>query len=360
MMDVMTRGDRVTAVAEAPLAVPATKGPAFHALPVKAVIRETADAISIVFEVPADLEEHFRYQAGQFVTFRVDARGEEELRSYSMSSAPGIDRDLQVTVKRVTDGVVSNWLNTNLQVGDRLEVSPPSGRFVLPAGGLSSDLIAFTAGSGITPVFSIIKSVLSETDRTVRMIYANRDRSSVIFHESLQSLEARYPGRLHVGYSVDEDTGFVTPGMVADFLGSGLRSEFYICGPKPFMDMVTSTLVWCGARSDQMHVEAFSPEDELAGAGLASDVEITVTLGGRTVTIGHRPEWTLVQAARAAGLRPPSSCHLGQCGTCVARITDGAASMSNNQVLTTEEVAEGWILTCQAKPITPHVSVVYE
>lgn len=342
-----------------PPGTPAPNAPAFHSLRVNAVIEETPDAVSVVFEVPSDLEEAFRYRAGQFVTLRLVINGREELRSYSMSSTPRIDPDLQVTVKRVKQGVVSNWLVDNLSAGDRIDVSTPTGLFVLPEDDLSADVIAFAAGSGITPIFSILKSVLSETNRRVRMVYASRDRSSMIFDQSLQSLGSRYADRLQITYSLDEDDGFVQPGTVADILGSGLQSEFYICGPKGFMDMVTTTLVWCGARSDQLHIELFSPDDD-GGAVRGTDAQVTVTLGGRTATIAHRAEWTLVQSARAAGLKAPSSCHLGQCGTCLARVVEGRAEMTNNQVLSADEVAEGWVLTCQARPVTPELSLVYE
>jgi ferredoxin len=125
------------------------------------------------------------------------------------------------------------------------------------------------------------------------------------------------------------------------------------------MDMVTTTLVWCGARDHQLHRELFTPDDQVVDRS-AEGAQVTATLGGRTVTITFRAEWTLVQAARAAGLKAPSSCHLGQCGTCIARVTEGKAEMANNQVLSAAEVAEGWVLTCQARPVTPEVSVVYE
>jgi ferredoxin-NADP reductase len=338
----------------------AGRGQAFHSLEVKAVIRETPDAVSVVFEVPGDLQEVFAYRAGQFVTLRVDANGQEQLRSYSMSSSPGVDDDLQVTVKRIADGVVSNWLNENVRQGDRMEVSAPGGSFVLSDADADKDIIAFAAGSGITPIFSLVKSALAGTDRRVRLLYANRDRSSAIFRSSLQALESVYPDRLRVEHSFDEDTGFVDGGDVARTLGTGLHSEIYVCGPAAFMDMVVTTLVWCGARSDQLHVERFTPDDEDEHPPTSEGAQVTVTLGGRTVTVTNRSHWTLVQAARTGGLMPPSSCHLGQCATCVARITEGRVEMRNNQILTPEEVADGWVLTCQARPVTPRVSVVYE
>jgi ferredoxin len=193
----------------------------------------------------------------------------------------------------------------------------------------------------------------------VRLLYANQDWPSVIFHQRLQLLEAEYGDRLHIAYSLDEEHGLPNGAMVAEFLGNGLDSEFYVCGPRGFMDMVTTTLVWCGTRDHQLHRELFTTEEQVT-AGLVEGAEVTVTLGGQTASIAHRAEWTLVQTARAAGLKAPSSCHLGQCGTCIARLTEGKAEMRNNQVLTAEEVAEGWVLTCQAKPVTPKVTVDYD
>jgi 3-ketosteroid 9alpha-monooxygenase subunit B len=332
----------------------------FHALEVKEVVRETPDAVSIVFAVPGELHQVFSYLAGQFVTLRVTARGQEHVRAYSMSSSPGIDDDLQVTVKRVSDGVVSNWLNDHVRQSDRIDVSAPGGSFVLHEADAGNDIIAFAAGSGITPVFSIVKHALAGTDRRVRVLYANGERSAAIFRRSLEALESAYPGRLHVEYSFDEDTGFVDGGDVARMLGTGLKSDIYVCGPSPFMDMVITTLVWCGARSDQLHVERFTTDEDEAQAPASEGAQVTVTLGGRTVTVVNRSHWTLVQAARTGGLMPPTSCQLGQCATCVARITDGEVEMRNNEILTPEEVAEGWVLTCQARPVTPRVSVVYE
>jgi ferredoxin-NADP reductase len=332
----------------------------FHSLEVKAVVRETADALSIVFAVPGELHQVFSYLAGQFVTLRVEVDGQEHLRSYSMSSSPGLDDDLTVTIKRVPDGVVSNWLADHVRQGDRIHVTPPNGSFVLHEADAQRDIVVFAAGSGITPIFSILKFALAATDRPVRMLYANRDRSATIFRSELQVLESAYPGRLHVEYSFDEDTGFVDGGDVARTLGTGLNSDMYVCGPAPFMDMVVTTLVWCGARTDQLHQERFTPEEDAEHPPASEGAEVTVTLGGRTVTVINRSHWTLVQAARTGGLFPPTSCQLGQCATCIARITEGRVEMRNNQILTPEEVEEGWVLTCQARPVTPRVSVVYE
>jgi ferredoxin-NADP reductase len=332
----------------------------FHRLTVKELVEETSDVITVVFGVPKNLEKTFSYRAGQYVTLRLQVNGREEFRPYSMSSAPQIDRDLQVTVKRVADGLVSNWLHDNLRVGDCIDVGTAVGCFLLPEGDDSTGVIAFAAGSGITPIISIIKYALRFSDRSIRLLYASPDWSSVIFHQHLLALEEQYPNRLHVTYNVDEAHGLVDAGLVSGFIGSGLKSRFYICGPKGFMDVVRSALVWCGARSHQLHQESFTPTDDVPSSAKSSGALVTVKSPDRTVTITYGQEWTLLQAVRKAGLTPPSSCHLGQCGTCLALITNGRAVMANNQVLSPQEVAEGWILTCQARPVTPQLTVVYE
>ncbi|HXW33495.1 MAG TPA: ferredoxin--NADP reductase [Acidimicrobiales bacterium] len=357
----MAQLDRGTLTEETPSGARHAPGyPVFRRLRISDVVSETSDTVSIAFEIPDEWQASFAYSAGQFVTLRVYPDGFEELRAYSMSSAPGVDPDLRVAVKRVPNGLVSNWLNDNVRVGDWIDVSEPSGLFVLPEGEGVTDIVAFAAGSGITPIFSLIKSALTFSERRVRLLYASRDRASVIFLRSLQALVADFPDRLQVQYSLDENDGLVDAGIVASFLGAGIKSEFYICGPKGFMDVVTPTLVWCGARSHQLHLELFTPDGDDSNPNQSAGAVVTITVGGHTATIIHRKEWTLVQAARAAGLRAPSSCHLGQCGTCVALITDGEARMTNNQVLSPEEVAQGWILTCQAKPTTSRISVVYD
>ena len=329
----------------------------FHSLRVKGRVRETADAVSLVLDVPEALRDHFVYSAGQFVTLAVNVDGQSHLRSYSMSSSPATDADLVVTVKRVPGGAVSNWLNDGVREGDVLNVGRPGGSFILQPSG--SDVIAFAAGSGITPVLSILKSALAGTNRSVRVLYANRSRDSTIFRAEIDDLAAARPDRLAVEHHFDDERGFIDGGTVSRFVGPRLGSEFYICGPAPFMDLVDATLMWNGVRRSQVHMERFEPVPAPT-TGPLDDIEVVLTMGGRTVRTAHRSRSTLLQTARLAGLRAPSSCETGQCATCMARVVEGRAEMRHNGVLTDDEVAEGWVLTCQAQPVTPVVKVVYE
>ncbi|ABW12774.1 Oxidoreductase FAD-binding domain protein [Parafrankia sp. EAN1pec] len=358
----------------------------YHPLRVLRVVRETTEARSFVFAVPPELVDVFAYQAGQFVTLRVVLGGAAHLRSYSMSSSPPLDGELCVTVKRVPGGLISNWLNDTVDAGDVLEVGPPGGSFVLDRGG--HDIVAFAAGSGITPILSIIRTALATSDRRVRVLYANRDRTAAIFGDELDALASQYPGRLAVEHHEDLVRGFVDRGDVARVVDAGGGGNaggggaggggaggggasgggaghvggaaYYVCGPEGFLDVVEAGLVDLGADRARVHVERFTPVAEPLPAGPPDDITVTIRLGGRTVTASHRHGSTLLQTARFAGLRAPSSCETGSCATCMARLAQGRAEMRVNDALTPDEVAEGWVLTCQAVPVTPVVEVVYE
>jgi 3-ketosteroid 9alpha-monooxygenase subunit B len=332
-----------------------------HPVRVLAAVPETADATTFVLGVPPELAASFVYRSGQFVTVRVEIDDEAHLRSYSMSSAPGLDRDMRITVKRVPGGMVSNWLVDNVRAGDTLEVTPPAGTFVVPAG--AGDLVAYAAGSGITPVLSILAAELAGSDRRLSLLYANRDRTSTIFADRLDVLVARHGDRFRLHHHCDVDAGFVTAAAVADFARRAGGTDHFVCGPTGFMAVVEAALGDAGIDPGRIHVERFTPADpppaaESVTAGPPG--EITIRLGGRTVTVAHRPGTTVLQTARFAGLRAPSSCESGSCATCMARVVDGEVRMRNNEALTRDEVADGWVLTCQAEPVTPSVTVVYE
>jgi 3-ketosteroid 9alpha-monooxygenase subunit B len=336
----------------------------FHPVRVQSVVDETADARTFVLAVPPGLESSFAYRAGQFVTVRVEIDDEAHLRAYSMSSTPGIDRDLRITVKRVPGGRVSNWLADNVRASDTLEVTPPAGSFVVPAD--AGDLVAYAAGSGITPVVSILAAELAEGDRRMSLLYGNRDRASTIFAWQLDQLAERHSSRLRVVHHFDVDAGFVTRAAVAAFVRSaaGTDHHHFVCGPDGFMATVEAALKENGVDSARVHVERFTPAAPI-GRGLetgpeATEREITIRLGGRKVTVSHRPGTTVLQSARFAGLGVPSSCETGSCATCMARVLQGEARMRNNEALTQDEVADGWVLTCQAEPVTPSLSVIYE
>lgn len=344
----------------------------FHALRVRRVVPETAEAASFVLDVPDHLRDEFAYRAGQFLTFRVQVDGDVHHRCYSMSSAPEVDAELQVTVKRVPGGLVSNHLVDAVAAGDAVEVSTPAGVFCLAPG--DGDLVALCGGSGITPVFSLLKAALATTGRRVRLCYANRDRDAVIFRRELDALAERHPGRLEVAHHLDVERGYVDAAALAPFVDPA--GDAYVCGPTPFMDVVEGVLLAGGVAPDRIHIERFTPatpvaaepSDEdgaltgtgAAGAGTdATATRVTIELGGRTDTVDHHPGTTVLQTARQMGMAPPSSCESGSCATCMARLVEGTVKMHVNDVLTDDEVAEGWVLTCQSVP-TSSVHVVYE
>lgn len=334
----------------------------FVPLPVKRVIRETRDAVSIVLDVPESSAQQFRYQAGQFLTLLVCIDGQQHQRCYSMSSSPAVEEDLRITVKRDRDGVVSNWLNDTAVPGCTLHVAPPRGRFVLKD--TDRALIAFAGGSGITPVFSLLQSALASTNRATWLFYANRARDSVIFDAALASLRDRHPSRFALQHHFDEATGIVTPAQVQSFIARTEDADFYICGPGPFMDTVEITLGTAGVPAERVHLERFeataTPLVSPVEAGAVVTEEVTIGLDGRTTTVSYTAGDTLLQTARMAGLRAPSSCEIGSCGTCMARLAEGCARMVNNDALDDDEVDEGWVLTCQALPTSRTVRVVYE
>jgi ferredoxin-NADP reductase len=334
----------------------------FHPLRIARVVRETADARTFVLEVPAELRPAFAYEAGQFCTFRAPIDRQPHHRCYSMSSSPAVDGELQVTVKRVPGGIVSNWMNDELAPGDVIETSCPSGVFCLTPG--DGDIVAFSAGSGITPVLSIAKTALATTSRRVRVLYANRDRDAVIFAAELDRLVERYPGRFEVVHHLDVEQGFVNAASLSAVAKIAADAEYFICGPGPFMDVVETMLLRHDVDARRIHIERFTPAQPTQlpepsnGAPTASTV--TIELGGRSDTVDHRPGTTVLQTARQMGMAPPFSCESGNCATCMAKLVEGDVTMYVNNALTDDEVTDGWVLTCQALPASPSVRVVYE
>ncbi len=344
----------------------------FHALRVRRVVQETSDTKSFVFDVPAELRDAFAYEAGQFCTFRIPIGDDELLRCYSMSSAPDVDDEFKLTVKRVPGGRVSNWLLDEVDEGDELSLTLPAGVFTLRDH--PTPLVAFAGGSGITPVISVVKRALATTDRRVRLLYANRGADSVIFRAELDALVAAHGDRLEVVHHLDTDQGFVHSDLVRTFVGDELDADFYLCGPAPFMDVVEDALELAGATSEQVFVERFAfaasareeaPSTPLVAAliepaeAVATET-VTIVLGGRATEVKYQAGETFLETARRAGLRAPFSCEAGSCATCMARLEVGEAKMRVNNALMPDEVDEGWVLTCQGLPTSPTAKVVYE
>ncbi len=335
-----------------------------HTLIVRSVVLETAGARSFVLEAPAELSDRYSYEPGQFLTFRVWIGGEPHLRCYSMSSAPGVDPLLTVTVKRVPGGIVSNWMIDTLAPGDEIEATLPAG--VFGRGTEKGDVVAFAGGSGITPVMSIIKSVLANRSGSIRLFYANRDAGSVMFAQVLESLAARHEGNLEVVHHLDSALGLVRAEEIGAMAKAPSGAGYYLCGPAPFMELVETTLCASGVSPGAVHLERFNPATETpvgpAPPAASADVptSVTIELAGRSDTATYRPGTTILQTARQLGLSPPFSCEAGSCATCMARLVEGKVDMYTNNALTSDEVADGWILTCQSVPTTSSVHVIYE
>jgi len=331
----------------------------YHPLTVVEVIDETADTRSFVIEIPPALTERFAYAAGQFCTFRATIGGEPVVRCYSMSSSPDTGDPFAVTVKRVPGGTMSNWMNDTLAPGDTIDMMPPAGLFVLRA--VETPIVAFAGGSGITPILSIIKTALVTTAREIALVYANRGPGSVIFADALERLRAGFGGRLSVHHHLDSENGFLDAAGCAALIGDRTQADFYVCGPSPYMDVVQAGLEGRGVDLGRLFIERFELPAEAPAVTEASGTEsIVIRLGGRRHTIAYEPGDTILDAARRAGLKPPFSCQAGTCGTCMAFLGEGKATMRVNNALDAEEVEEGWVLTCQAVPTSREVVVDYD
>jgi 3-ketosteroid 9alpha-monooxygenase subunit B len=327
----------------------------FHRATVTRIIKETADARTFVL-VP---DEPFVYRAGQYCTFRVTVDGEDLYRSYSMSSAPETDAELATTVKRVPTGKVSNWMLDNLTEGDEVVLTRPAGTFCLDSS--SAPLLGFCGGSGVTPLLSLTKSALATTNRKVRLLCADRDRSSVIFDAAMSDLADRYHDRLEIVRHLDDQHGLVDAATVRMFVGPDVDADCYVCGPEGFMAIVKSTLPGPGrVFVENFDIEPKAPAAPSDGAETGTGGTVTIELDRKKVSVPKVAGETLLESARRGGLAPPFSCEAGNCGTCIAKLTDGHATMRNNDVLEEDEIAEGYILTCQGVPDSESITVVYE
>jgi ferredoxin-NADP reductase len=336
-----------------------SRDPEYHPLKVAAVVDETPDSRSFVFEIPLALEKTFSYAAGQFCTFRGTVAGESVVRSYSMSSSPDTGDPFATTVKRVPGGRMSNWMNDELSAGDSIEVLPPTGLFVLRDSDVP--IVAFAGGSGITPVISIVKSALAKTRREIALVYANRSADSVIFAAELERLRAVSGGRLSVHHHLDSERGFLDAAACASLLGDRANGDVYVCGPAPYMETVEAGLAMRGVDPKQLFIERFTLPDEAPEIASSTATEsLVLRLERRTHELAYQAGDTILEAARRAGLSPPFSCEAGNCATCMARLESGTATMRVNNALSAEEVETGWILTCQAVPTSREVIVDYD
>ena len=342
----------------------------YHPLRVRAVIDETHDTKSIVFEVPEALAEQFSYRPGQFLTLRLPIEGRYVPRCYSMSSAPMLDDALRVTVKRVDKGRGSNWVCDRVQVGDSIELMPPSGLF--SPRNLSQNFLLLAGGSGITPVFSILRTVLKQHQGNVVLFYANRDERSVIFKKDLQQLAAEYPDRLQVIHWLDSVQGAPSQKQLAACATPWVADagQAFICGPGPFMDAAQAAMIEAGMPAEQVHVERFVslPDEETlqlmqeATAPVEAAVDqalVQLRLDGEEYEFNCSGTETILEAGLRAGINVPYSCQAGMCASCMCQVQDGSVHLRHNEVLDAKDLSKKWTLACQSVPTSEKLRVKF-
>lgn len=348
----------------------------FYKLKVAKINRETKDAVSIELLVPPPFRKEFEFKAGQYLTFSIDINGQEVRRSYSLCTSP-TDQKMAVAVKKVEGGLMSNFLNDQLQEGALIDAMPPNGNFVFePNSANARTIVLFGGGSGITPVKSILRSALEHEPNTrVVMVYANRDIDSIIFQYELKELNAKYD-QFELIHSLDNPpadwnglSGYLTREKIEEILNGRLGDSqggatYYICGPTPMMDLVTDSLEAIGIPGNQVITEYFvaktsddSEEEEVEGTGT---YDVDVELFGEEHTTTVNEDETILDAAMRDDLDPPFSCQSGVCTTCRAMLLSGKVHMKEREGLTDDEVEAGYILTCQSHPVSKGVKVRYE
>jgi len=346
----------------------------FYKLQIKEVKRETPSAVSVVFNVPSELQSAYQFIAGQYINLKLTLDGQEIRRAYSICSSPE-SGELRIAIKSVKNGHFSKFANENLKVGDIIEVGQPEGKFTFePQVGRQRNYAAFVAGSGITPVMSILKSVLhNEKDSTFVLVYGNKNNVETIFHQELHDLQQQYVGRLFVHYAYtqikveNELFGRIDKANVNFVLNNKHKekefSKFYLCGPEEMINLVSDILKEHNIADKNIKFELFSTstsaEKEIATSE-NGHTKITVLVDDEETTFEMSQKQTLLEAALKQGIDAPYSCQGGICSSCLARISKGTAEMKKNSILTDKEVADGLILTCQAHPTSSEIFVDFD
>ena len=353
----------------------------FHKIKVKDVYKETDDCSVITFEVPENLAEEFHFRQGQHLTLKADINGEDTRRSYSLCSSP-VDKEWQVAVKTIPEGKFSNFVNLKLHTGDTLEVMVPSGTFGVDVNTKKpKNYLFFAAGSGITPVLSMIKTHLAlEANSTCKLFYVNRTAKSIIFKEALEQLRNEYFGRLEIYYFLTKERRDIElfngrfddekmKVLTKNFIDIPDTSEVFLCGPEEMVNYVSNYLVEAGLPKELVHFELFvtglTEEDKKRAERLAQQnvegVEVTIVDAGKEFQFTMTKDFdNILDAALAAGADLPFACKGGVCSTCKCQILEGSVEMKINYALEEKEVAQNFVLSCQAVPTSEKVKVDFD
>ena len=362
--------------------------PRFQELAVKRVSPEAAGAVAITFDIPPADRERFAFEPGQFLTVRATIDGQDVRRNYSICSTRSRyarARELDVGIRPMEGGLFSNWAATQLRPGDRLAVMPPDGRFTIRKP-RALHRVGFAAGSGITPILSIIASTLEDSDSAkFTLVYGNRRMGSVMFNEALQDLKDKYKNRLTLIHVLSRQAqevplleGRIDAAKVRQLIGTLLPAasmdEVFICGPEAMIEATETALRAAGVPAERIHTERFSsprldelsPEARRAAIAQpdpeapAGQVALTVLIDGKPHELAMRRDQHVLDVALSAGLDAPYSCKAGVCCTCRAKVLEGSVSMDKNFTLEEEEMAQGFVLSCQARPTSDRLVVSYD
>ena len=362
--------------------------PRFHDLTVARVNPEAAGAVAITFAVPAELQERFAFEPGQFLTLRSTIDGQDVRRNYSICSTRsryGSHGELEVGIRPMDGGVFSNWAATQLKAGDTLAVMPPDGRFTIRKP-RALHRVGFAAGSGTTPILSSIASTLEESDSAkFTLVYGNRRMSSVMFNEALQDLKDKYKNRLTLIHVLSRQAQEVpllegridvakVQQLIDTLLPAKSMDEVFVCGPEAMIDAVQGALTSAGVPAERIYSERFTsptlenltPDARRAAVvqpdpeAPAGQVQLTVLIDGKSHELAMRTDQHVLDVALSAGLDLPYSCKAGVCCTCRAKVLDGAVVMDKNFTLEADEMAQGFVLSCQARPTSDRLVVSYD
>ena len=342
----------------------------FHKINIQEVIRETADAVSLIFDIPGNLKSNFAFHSGQYLTLKKTINGKEVRRAYSICSSP-TDNYLKVAIKAVENGTFSTYATSELKAGNFIEISEPEGKFILEPSS-NKNYIAFAAGSGITPILSMVKDVLSnETTSTFTLIYGNKTVDDIIFKNELDALKEANSDRFNLHYVCSREElegslfGRIDEKNTNFYLSNYKNTTFeaaYLCGPEEMINVVSDTLLENGFSNENIHFELFtaSIDEEATSKIKEGTTEITVLLDDEETTFIMEQTDDILAASLRNNLDAPYSCQGGVCSSCLCKVTEGKAVMVKNSILDDDEIDEGFVLACQAHPTTSKIVIDFD